>query len=163
MKSPQDTPEKKCNIAHYFAEGSSLCECGKLARAVAPTDPTPIGEWEVEFDEKFYPWVIAAWRPDLKKWIARLLLSQKEQHEKQLQAVREEGRKEEFNNWAYQSANDHDNKIRLQERSRIVKLIEGEKLICHEGNWQRGCVKCVEAQNHNAALTTILNALKKDI
>ena len=42
-----------------------------------------------------------------------------------------------------------------EERERVRE----QKIICHEGNWQRGCVKCVEAQNHNKVIDQILSSL----
>ena len=42
-----------------------------------------------------------------------------------------------------------------------IGVLEGEKIICHEGNWQMSCVKCIEARHHNQALTTAIAKLNK--
>ena len=136
-------------------------DCMKCFYTTAPTDPTPIGEWEVEFDAKFTDFPAMMSKVEAKYFIKNTLLSQKEQHEKQLQAVREESEKHGETKWGDAKANWQEEcreEGRTQERSQIVKLIEAklDKLTKYGNDRQYGNEWCWTERE----VRTILNALK---
>ena len=148
-----------CSVGHCHGK-PHLTQYEKSHRE-APTDPTPIGEWEVEFDAKFTDFPAMMSKVEAKYFIKNTLLSQKEQHEKQLQAVREESEKHGETKWGDAKANWQEEcreEGRTQERSQIVKLIEAklDKLTKYGNDRQYGNEWCWTERE----VRTILNALK---
>ena len=50
---------------------------------------------------------------------------------------------------------------KAEERKRIVKEIEKAKSYCHEANFQKGCVECVENHKRNVHLHDVIELINK--